>query len=190
MKQAMKQAMTKEIITMFYIERSVQGPCLCSDIHDCVGMDSKGLGWFRDGSYAVAFPTKEEAEAFCKSHKLNLDADKNGYGPRYVIVEELRLPEVQDIAAKYGLLFRDTDVFITWGADDYRIRIVMNTDVAESTHQHYDYVVGARLIRTVHGKNSSPTVIEELHNPSYKQLDEFVAKCVREHKVGAVPKGD
>lgn len=176
---------------MFYIERSVQGPCLCSDLHDCLGMDSRGLGWFRDGSYAMAFPTKEEAEAFCKSHKMSLDVDKKGYEPRYVIVEELRLPEVKDIADKYGLLFRDTDVFITWGAQDYRIRIVMNTDVVTSPrHQQYEYVVGARLVKIKHGSNASKTVIEEIHNPSYKQLDEFVAKCVREHKVGAVPQGD
>jgi hypothetical protein len=156
-------------------------------------MDSEGLGWFSDGSYAMAFPTKEEAEAFCKSHKLNLDADKNGYEPRYVIVEELRLPEVKDIADKYGLLFRDTDVFITWGAQDYRIRIVMNTDIEKApynTRQKYEYVVGARLIKTIHGGNASTTIIEEIHNPSYKQLEEFVAKCVREHKVGAVPQGD
>jgi hypothetical protein len=154
-------------------------------------MDSRGLGWFRDGSYAMAFPTKEEAESFCKSHKLNLDCDKNTFGPRYVIVEELRLPEVKDIADKYGLLSRDTDVFITWGAQDYRIRIVMNTDVVASPHpQWYEYVVGARLVKTTHGGNASKTIIEEIHNPSYKQLDEFVAKCVREHKVGAVPKGD
>ena len=176
---------------MFYIERSLTGPCLCSDTHYCLGMDSEGLGWFSDGSKAIAFPTKEEAEAFCKSHKLNLDADKNGYEPRYVIVEELRLPEVKDIADKYGLLSRDTDVFITWGAQDYRIRIVMNTDVVTSPrHQHYEYVVGARLVKITHGSNASETIIEEIHNPSYKQLDEFVAKCVREHKVGAVPKGD
>lgn len=178
---------------MFYIERSVKGPCLCSDLHDCLGMSSKGLGWFRDGSIALAFPTKEEAEAFCKSHKFILDADKNGYEPRCVIVEEIRLPEVQDIADKYGLLFRGTDVFITWGAQDYRIRIVMNTDVAKfpfTRSQKYEYVVGARLIRTVHGTDASPTVIEEIHNPSYKQLDEFVAKCVHEHKVGCAPQGD
>ena len=178
---------------MFYIERSVQGPCLCSDLHDCLGMSSKGLGWFSDGSIALAFLTKEEAEAFCKSHKLSLDADKNGYEPRYVIVEELRRPEVQDIADKYGLLFRGTDVFITWGAQDYRIRIVMNTDVSNfpfTRSQKYEYVVGARLIKTIHGGNASTAIIEEIHNPSYKQLDEFVAKCVSEHKVGCAPQGD
>ena len=32
-------------------------------------------------------------------------------------------------------------------------------------------------------KAECTTIIEEIHNPSYKQLDEFVAKCVREHKV-------
>ena len=181
MKQAMKQAMTKEIIIMFYIERSVKGPCLCSDLHDCLGMSSKGLGWFRDGSIALAFPTKEEAEAFCKSHKLNLDADKNGYEPRYVIVEEIRLPEVQDIAAKYGALWHDNELFIVWGKEDYRVQIVKNTDVAVRP-QSYEYVVGARLVQTTHGRNASKTIIEEIHNPSYKQLDEFVAKCVREHK--------
>ena len=47
---------------MFYIERSLTGPCLCSDLHDCLGMDSEGLGWYRNGSKALAFPTKEEAE--------------------------------------------------------------------------------------------------------------------------------
>ena len=112
---------TKEIITMFYNERSVQGPCLCSDFHDCFGMDSNGLGWFRDWSYAVAFPTKEEAEAFCKSHKLNLDADKNGYEPRYVIVEEIRLPEVQGIAAKYdtrGYRIRNNSVRVVDAEND------------------------------------------------------------------------
>lgn len=168
---------------MFYIERSVQGPCLCSDLHDCFGMDSSGLGWFRDGSYAVAFPTKEEAEAFCKSHKMSLDADTHGYEPRYVIVEEIRLPEVQDIAAKYGALWHDSELFIVWGKEDYRVQIVKNTDVVKSTNpQHYEYVVGARLVQTMHGRKASKTTIEEIHNPSYKQLDEFVAKCVREHK--------
>ena len=178
---------------MFYIERSVQGPCMCSDLHDCLGMDSRGLGWFRDGSYAMAFPTKEEAEAFCKSHKMSLDVDKKSYEPRYVIVEELRIPEIQDIADKYGLLFHDTDVFITWGAQDYRVQIVRNTDVSKfpfTRSQKYEYVVGARLVKIKHGSNASKTIIEEIHNPSYKQLDEFVAKCVREHKVGAVPQGD
>lgn len=166
---------------MFYIERSLQGPCLCSDTHYCLGMDSEGLGWFSDGSYAVAFPTKEEAESFCKSHKLNLDADKNGYEPRYVIVEEIRLPEVQDIAAKYGALWHDNELFMVWGKEDYRVQIVKNTDVA-ARPQSYEYVVGARLVQTTHGRNASKTIIEEIHNPSYKQLDEFVAKCVREHK--------
>lgn len=178
---------------MFYVERSVKGPCLCSDLHDCLGMGSKGLGWFRDGSMGLAFPTKEEAEEFCKSHNLRLDADKNGYEPRCIIVEEIRLPEVQDIAAKYRLLFRDPDVFITWGAQDYRVQIVKNTDVATfpfTCSQKYVYVVGARLVKTPHGSNASQTIIEEIHNPSYKQLDKFVAKCIREHKVGAVPKGD
>lgn len=171
---------------MFYIERSVQGPCLCSDIHDCFGMDSKGLGWFRDGSYAVAFPTKEEAEAFCQSHKLSLDADKNGYEPRYVIVEEIRLPEVQDIAAKYGALWHDNELFIVWGKEDYRVQIVKNTDVAKfpfTRSQKYEYVVGARLVKTTHGGKAEKTIIEEIHNPSYKQLDEFVAKCVKERRL-------
>lgn len=170
---------------MFYIERSVKGPCLCSDLHDCLGMSSNGLGWFRDGSIALAFPTKEEAEAFCKSHKLSLDADKNGYEPRYVIVEEIRLPEVQDIAAKYGALWHDNELFIVWGKEDYRVQIVKNTDIEQppyKTHQHYEYVVGARLIQVTHGSKASKKIIEEIHNPSYKQLEEFVAKCVREHK--------
>lgn len=170
---------------MFYIERSCTGPLLCSDTHYCLGMDSEGLGWFSDGSKAIAFPTKEEAESFCKSHKLNLDADKNGYEPRYVIVEELRLPEVQDIAAKYGALWHDNELFIVWGKEDYRVQIVKNTDVATfpfTASQKYEYVVGARLVKTTHGRNASNTIIEEIHNPSYKQLDEFVAKCVNEHK--------
>lgn len=181
----------KEISIMFYIERSEKGPCMCSDLHDCLGMGSKGIGWFRDGSMALAFPTKEEAEAFCKSHNLRLDADKNGYEPRCAIVEEIRLPEVQDIAAKYGMPFHETNVFITWGAKDYRVQIVKNTDVVKSTNpQHYEYVVGARLVKRTHGSNASTTIIEEIHNPSYKQLDDFVAKCVREHKVGCAPQGD
>jgi hypothetical protein len=69
----------------------------------------------------------------------------------------------------------------------------MNTDIEKApynTRQKYEYVVGARLVKTIHGGNASTTIIEEIHNPSYKQLDEFVAKCVREHKVGAVPQGD
>lgn len=170
---------------MFYIERSVTGPILCSDLHDCLGMDSRGLGWFRDGSKGMAFHTKEEAEAFCKSHKLSLDADKNGYEPRYVIVEEIRLPEVQDIAEKYGALWHDNELFIVWGKEDYRVQIVRNTDIATrpyTTYQDYEYVVGARLVQTTHGRKASKTIIEEIHNPSYKQLDEFVAKCVKEHK--------
>lgn len=178
---------------MFYIERSCTGPLLCSDTHYCLGMDSEGLGWFSNGSKALAFPTKEEAEEFCATHNLSLDHTGGEYDPRYIVVEELRLPEVKDIADKYGLLFRDTDVFITWGAQDYRIRIVMNTDIEKApynTRQKYEYVVGARLVKTIHGGNASTTIIEEIHNPSYKQLDEFVAKCVREHKVGAVPQGD
>ena len=177
---------------MFYIERSEKGPCMCSDLHDCLGMGSKGIGWFRDGSMALAFPTKEDAEAFCKSHSLRLDADKNGYEPRCVIVEEIRLPEVKDIADKYGLLSRDTDIFITWGAQDYRVQIVRNLDVGTmyTRGQHYEYVVGARLVKITHGSNASTTIIEEIHNPSYKQLDDFVAKCVREHKVGCAPQGD
>jgi len=176
---------------MFYIERSCTGPLLCSDTHYCLGMDSEGLGWYSNGSKALAFPTKEEAEEFCATHNLSLDHTGGEFDPRYIVVEELRLPEVKDIADKYGLLFRDTDVFITWGAQDYRIRIVMNTDVVASPHhQHYEYVVGARLVKTIHGGNASKAIIEEIHNPSYKQLDEFVAKCVREHKVGAVPQGD
>lgn len=170
---------------MFYIERSVKGPCLCGDLHDCLGMNSKGLGWFRDGSIALAFPTKEEAEAFCKSHKFILDADKNGHEPRCVIVEEIRLPEVQDIAAKYGALWNGNELFIVWGKEDCRVQIVKNTDVATfpfTRSQKYEYVVGARLVQTTHGRNASKTIIEEIHNPSYKQLDKFVAKCVREHK--------
>ena len=116
---------------------------------------------------------------------MSLDHTGGEFDPRYIVVEELRLPEVKDIADKYGLLFRDTDVFITWGAQDYRIRIVMNTDIEKApynTRQKYEYVVGARLVKTTHGRNASNTIIEEIHNPSYKQLDEFVAKCVKEHK--------
>lgn len=172
---------------MFYIERSVKGPFLCSDLHECLGMNSKGIGWFRDGSIALAFPTKAEAEAFCKSHKLSLDADKNGYEPRYVIVEEIRLPEVQDIAEKYGALCNGNELFLVWGEEDFRVQIVKNTDVSTfpfTCSQTYEYVVGARLVKITHGSNASKTIIEEIHNPSYKQLDEFVAKCVSEHKVG------
>lgn len=176
----------KEISIMFYIERSEKGPFMCRDLHDCLGMSSKGLGWFRDGSIALAFPTKDEAEAFCKSHNLSLDADKNGYEPRYVIVEEIRLPEVQDIAAKYGALCNGNELFLVWGEEDFRVQIVKNTDVSQfpfTCSQTYEYVVGARLVKITHGSNASKTIIEEIHNPSYKQLDEFVAKCVREHKV-------
>lgn len=100
-------------------------------------------------------------------------------------MEEIRLPEVQDIAAKYGALWHDNELFIVWGKEDYMVQIVKNTDVAKfpfTCSQKYEYVVGARLVQTTHGRNASKTIIEEIHNPSYKQLDEFVAKCVREHK--------
>ena len=79
------------------------------------------------------------------------------------------------------------------GREDFRVQIVKNTDVSPfpfTRSQKYEYVVGARLVKTTHGSNASKTIIEEIHNPSYKQLDEFVAKCVREHKVGCAPQGD
>ena len=148
---------------MFYIESSCTGHFMCSDTHYCLGLKETGeLMWTRDGG---------------------LYHNGGEFDARYVVVEKLRLPEVHDIAAKYGLLSHDTTVFITWGAKDYRIRIVMSTDVSTfpiTSSQKYEYVVGARLVQTTHGRNASQTVIEEIHNPSYKQLDEFVAKCVRE----------
>ena len=169
---------------MFYIESSCTGHFMCSDTHYCLGLKETGeLMWTRDGSKALAFPTKEDAEEFCSTHKLSLYHNGGEFDARYVVVEELRFPEVQDIAAKYGLLSHDTTVFITWGAKDYRIRIVMGTDVSTfpiTSSQKHEYVVGARLVQTTHGRNASQTVIEEIHNPSYKQLDEFVAKCVRQ----------
>ena len=177
---------------MFYIERSCTGPFLCSDTHYCLGMDSEGLGWFRNGSKALAFQTKEEAEEFCSTHKLSLDRTGGELDPRYIVVEELRLPEIQDIADRHGALLHDNELFIVWGKEDYRVQIVRNTDVGTmyTRGQRYEYIVGARLVKTTHGSKASKTIIEEIHNPSYKQLDEFVAKCVREHKVGAVPQGD
>lgn len=164
---------------MFYIERSITGPCLCSDIHDCMCVAADGkITWTRDGSQAHAFLTKDEAEEYCRSHGFSLEPVAHEWDPRYIIVEEIRLPEVRDIADKHGILFDAADRFISWGAADYRIQIVRNTDVSTSpstSSQKYVYVVGARLIQDVQD------VIEEIHNPSYKQLDEFVAKCVREH---------
>lgn len=164
---------------MFYIERSITGPCLCSDIHDCMCVTPDGkITWTRDGSQAIAFLTKDEAEEYCRSHGFSLEPVAHEWDPRYMIVEEIRLPEVRDIADKHGILFDDADRFISWGAADYRIQIVRNTDVSTSqstSSQKYVYVVGARLIQEVQN------VIEEIHNPSYTQLDEFVAKCVREH---------
>lgn len=173
---------------MFYIETSCRGPVLCSDSHFCLGLDEAGgLAWTNDGRKALAFPSKEAAEEFCSTHKLSLDADSMGYEHRCVIVEEIRLPEVQDIAAKYGTLLHDNELFIAWGKEDYRVQIVRNTDIEQSpspykVHQQYEYVVGARLVQSAHGSKASKTIIEEIHNPSYKQLDEFVAKCVQEHK--------
>lgn len=171
---------------MFYIERSCTGPMLCSDTHYCLGLkETGGLVWICDGSKALAFPTKEEAEAFCKSHKLSLDADKNGYEPRYVIVEELRLPEVSDIACNHGARFttcyneseKCSIPCIIWdGHNGFYIRIVRNTDVAASTHQDYEYVVGARFMQ------GDSKIFEEIHNPSYIQLDEFVKKCIEGSK--------
>lgn len=171
---------------MFYIECSYMLPIVCRYTHYCIGLNESGdIEWIRDGNKALAFQSKEAAEEFCYTHKLSLDADKNGYEPRYFIVEEIRIPEVQDIAAKYGALWHDNEMFIVWGKEDYRVQIVKNTDVATfpfTRSQKYEYVVGARLVHTTHGRNASKTIIEEIHNPSYKQLDEFVAKCVREHK--------
>ncbi len=172
---------------MFYIERSITGPCLCSDIHDCMCVASDGkITWTRDGSQARAFRTKEEAEEYCRSHGFSLEPVAHECDPRYIIVEEIRLPEVRCIADKYGILFDDAEHFISWGASDYCIQIVRNTDVSTfpfTCSQKYVYVVGARLIQKVHGHPVSQNVIEEIHTPSYKQLDEFVAKCVREHSL-------
>ena len=164
---------------MFYIERSITGPILCSDIHDCLCIAPDGkITWIRDGSQSSAFQTKEEAEEYCHSHGFSLEPVAYECDPRYMIVEEIRLPEVRGIADKHGILFDDADRFISWGTDDDSIQIVRNTDVSTFPYtrsQKYVYVVGARLVQKDHGK---PVVIEEIHNPSYKQLDEFVAKCV------------
>lgn len=168
---------------MFYIERSCTGPLLCSDTHYCLGMDSDGLGWFSDGSKALAFPTKEEAEDFCSTHKLSLDHTGGEFDPRYIVVEELRMPEIQDIAEKHGAKFCDNGDVIVWGDFNHMIQIVKNTDVAKNPHpQRYEYVVGAKLVHATHGYNSTHTVVEEIHNPSYKQMDDFIKKCINEHK--------
>ena len=56
-----------------------------------------------------------------------------------------------------------------------------NTDVDSSPSRdrpEYVYVVGARLMRT-----DFPKVIEEVFNPTYEQMEEFVKKCIAEHGV-------
>ena len=167
---------------MFYIERSVQGPCLCSDLHDCYGMTESGeLGWVRDGLRAIGFETKIEAEDFAMSHGFNLWVPASEFDPRYLIVEELRVPEIGDIVKKHNArlsvgIFGGGPV-ISWGNDEYCIKVVTNTDVDRSPSRdrpEYVYVVGARLMRT-----DFPKVIEEIHNPSYTQLEEFVERCVK-----------
>lgn len=161
---------------MFYIERSVPGPVLCSDIHDCLAKTADGkAAWTRDGSYALAFHTKEEAEDYCRKHGYSLDMPSKECAPRYMVVEEIRISEAKSLAEKYGILVRDSEMFLVWGTADYRIRLVMNTDL--HTHQNYAYIVGAKLVHVVHGGMASETVMDEIHNPSYQQLDEFIAKC-------------
>lgn len=171
---------------MFYIERSCTGPILCSDTHYCLGLkETGGLVWTCDGSKALAFPSKETAEEFCSTHKLSLDHTGGEFDPRYIVVEELRYPEVSDIACNHGARFttcyNDSEKCsvpcIIWdGHNGFYIRIVRNTDVAASTHQDYEYVVGARLMQ------GDSKIVDEIHNPSYKQLDEFVKKCIEGSK--------
>lgn len=156
---------------MFYIERSIQGPVLCSDIHDCYGMMENGeLGWIRNGLYAIGFKTKIEAEDFAKSHGFNFWVPASEYDPRYLIVEELRIPEIDDIAKKYNA--RLADSVISWDSDEYNIKVVTNVDVNSSSYRKmYVYVVGARLMYA--GK-----VLDEIFNPTYEQMDKFVKNCV------------
>ena len=156
---------------MFYIERSIQGPVLCSDIHDCYGTMANGeLGWIHNGLYAIGFKTKIEAEDFAKSHGFNLWVPASEYDPRYLIVEELRIPEIDDIAKKYNA--RLFDSVISWDDDEYNIRVVTNIDVNSSPYRKmYVYIVGARLVHA--GK-----IVDEIFNPTYEQMDEFVKKYV------------
>lgn len=167
---------------MFYIERSIEGPVLCSDLHDCMCiMPSGELTWLRNGIYAHGFQTKEAAEEFCRSHGFNLERPANTYDPRYIIVEELRLSEVSDIVKKYNAIITDDSTvvgpIITWGNTVYGVKIVTNRDVYERSQQ-YVYVVGARLLRL-----DCPTVIEEIHNPGYEQLNHFIDKCIKNYRV-------
>ena len=156
---------------MFYIERSIQGPVLCSDIHDCYGtMENGELGWICNGLYAIGFKTKIEAEDFAKSHGFNFWVPASEYDPRYLIVEELRIPEIDDIAKKYNA--RLADSVISWDNDEYNIKVVTNIDVNSSPYRKmYVYVVGARLMYA--GK-----VLDEIFNPTYEQMDKFVKNCV------------
>ena len=176
---------------MFYIERSVQGPPLCSDLHDCLCVNpiNGGMEWRRYGEDALAFETKKDAEEYCAAKGYSLDNTGNEFDPRYIIVEELRLPEVQDIAYKHGAkcvhCYCDAAngyiPYIIWGDDKtYRIQVLRNKDVStkHTSSQHYTYVVGARLIRAEPGRHGFPTVLEEIHNPSYEELDRFVEKCI------------
>ena len=171
---------------MFYIERSVQGPPLCSDIHDCYGFQPDGeLGWIRDGLRAIGFETKIEAEDFAMSHGFNLWVPASEFDPRYLIVEELRVPEIGDIVKKYNARLTP-NMFgggpaISWGNEKYFIKVVTNTDVDSSPSRdraEYVYVVGARLMDT-----ENNTVVDEVFNPTYKQMEELVNKYVTEHKV-------
>ena len=161
---------------MFYIERSVPGPVLCSDLHDCLAATADGKAvWTRDGSYALAFHTKEEAEEYCRTHGYSLDIPCKEFEPRYMIVEEIRMAEAKAIAEKHGLLAGKSDKFFALGSADYQIRLVLNTDL--HTHQNYVYVVGAKFVHVVNGENASENVIDEIHNPSYQQLGEFISKA-------------
>ena len=171
---------------MFYIERSVQGPPLCSDIHDCYGFQPDGeLGWIRDGLRAIGFETKIEAEDFAMSHGFNPWVPASEFDPRYLIVEELRVPEIGDIVKKYNARLTP-NMFgggpaISWDNEKYFIKVVTNTDVDSSPSRdrpEYVYVVGARLMDT-----ENNTVVDEVFNPTYKQMEEFVNKYVTEHKV-------
>lgn len=163
---------------MFYIERNVLGPVLCSDLHDCLAATADGeAAWTSDGRNALAFHTREEAEAYCRTHGYCLGMPYKEFEPRYMIVEEIRIADAKSIAEKHGLLVGESERFLVWASADYQIRLVLNTDL--HTHQNYVYVVGAKLVHVVHGDNASETVIDEIHNPSYQQLDEFISKCNR-----------
>lgn len=170
---------------MFYIERSVQGPPLCSDIHDCYGMTEDGeLGWIRDGLRAIGFETKIEAEDFAMSHGFNPWVPASKFDPRCLIVEELRVPEIGDIVKKHDARLTP-NMFgggpaISWGNEKCFIKVVTNTDVDSSPSRNrpeYVYVVGARLMDT-----ENNTVVDEVFNPTYKQMEEFVERCVKGNK--------